>query len=102
MANVNQGLDVPLPPEPVPPEVAMAQGQREQIAISQRQIDQLSTITHLIGMQNAQALLDKDGGDTFQDNTIACRVLRERTTTSAQAEQIELDSCNITKPDKDM
>ena len=53
---------VPLPPDPVSPEIAIAQGQREQIEISQGQLRQLSMISHLLGTQNAQTSLNRYGG----------------------------------------
>ena len=61
--------DVPLPPDPVPPEVILAQGQREQVEIGRGQLQQLNTIGHLLGTQNAQASLTKYSGDPkkFQD-----------------------------------
>ena len=57
------GYNVPLPSETVAPEVAMAQGQREQIEISQGQLKQLSAISHLLGTQNAQTSVIRYGGD---------------------------------------
>ena len=54
---------VPLPPDPVSPEIAIAQGKREQIEISQGQLRQLSMISHLLGTQNAQTSLNRYGGD---------------------------------------
>ena len=63
------GDNVPLPPDPPAPEVLIAQGQREQIQISQGQLTQLSTISHLLGSQTAQSSLTKFNGDPkkFQD-----------------------------------
>ena len=55
--------EIPLPPETISPEIAIAQGQREQIVICQGQLDQFSTISHLLGTQNAQATLMRYGGD---------------------------------------
>ena len=53
--------DIPLPQDPIPPEVAIAQGQREQISI--RVSWNNNTIGHLLGTQNAQATLMKYGGN---------------------------------------
>lgn len=63
------GYDVPLPPDTVAPEALLAQGQREQIAVSQGQLAQLSNISHLLGRQSAQTSLFKFDGDPkrFQD-----------------------------------
>ena len=66
MATPNQGpvgQNIPLPQDPTPPEIALSQVQREQIEISQGQLRQLSTISHLLGTQNAQASLIKYNGD---------------------------------------
>ena len=60
------GANIPLPPDAPSPEMLMAQGQREQIHISQGQLTQLSTISHLLGSQAAQSSLAKFNGDPKQ------------------------------------
>ena len=63
------GANIPLPADQPAPEVLIAQGQREQIQISQGQLTQLNTISHLLGSQAAQSSLIKFNGDPkkFQD-----------------------------------
>ena len=57
------GMNDPLPPEAPSAEMLIAQGQREQILISQGQLTQLSAISHLLGSQIAQGTLVKFDGD---------------------------------------
>lgn len=61
--------DDPLPPEPLSPEIILANGIQEQVTIGKGQLSQLTTVSNLISTQNAQTSLLRYGGDPkkFQD-----------------------------------
>ena len=63
------GQNIPLPSEASPAEMLLAQGLQEQIAVGKGQLGQLATVSHLLGIQNAQTSILKYRGDpkSFQD-----------------------------------
>ena len=58
-----QAQNAPLPVDPVPAELLLAQGLQEQINVGKGQLNQLATATHLLGAQNAQTSIRKYSGE---------------------------------------
>ena len=57
-----QAQNAPLPVDPVPAELLLAQRLQEQINVGKGQLNQLATVTHLLGAQNAQTSIRKYSG----------------------------------------